>query len=100
LNTIKIIVTGDGSHSLFNEALDETYHSRHGAVQESLYVFIKQGFRYLVQAQKTKSVSILEVGFGTGLNALLTLAEAIESNISVVYTSLETYPLSQEVWEN
>lgn len=98
MNTIKIIVTGDGSHSLFNEALDETYHSRHGALQESLHVFIVHGFRYFVQKQKSKSVSILEVGFGTGLNALLTLAEAIESDISVAYTSLETYPLSEEVW--
>jgi tRNA U34 5-methylaminomethyl-2-thiouridine-forming methyltransferase MnmC len=98
LNTIKIIVTGDGSHSLFNEALDESYHSRHGAVQESLHVFIEHGFRYLVQTQKSKSISILEVGFGTGLNVLLTLAEAIESDILVAYTSLETYPLSEEVW--
>jgi tRNA U34 5-methylaminomethyl-2-thiouridine-forming methyltransferase MnmC len=98
LDTIKIIVTADGSHSLFNEALDETYHSRHGAVQESLHVFIERGFRYLVQTQKPKSISILEVGFGTGLNALLTLVEAIERDIPVTYTSLETYPLSKEVW--
>jgi len=98
LDTIKIIVTGDGSHSLFNEALDETYHSRHGAVQESLHVFIEHGFRHLVQTQQPKLISILEVGFGTGLNALLTVAEAIEINIPVAYTSLETYPLSQEVW--
>lgn len=98
MNRIKIIVTADGSHSLFNEALDEPYHSRHGAVQESLHVFIDHGFRHLVQTQQPKLVSILEVGFGTGLNALLTLAEAIESDIAVAYTSLETYPLSQEVW--
>ena len=98
MNTIKIIVTGDGSHSLFNEALDETYHSRHGAVQESLYVFIEHGFRHFVRTQQPKLISILEVGFGTGLNALLTVAEAIESNIPVAYTALETYPLSQEVW--
>jgi len=98
LSTIKIIVTGDGSQSLFNEALDETYHSRHGAVQESLHVFIEHGFRHLVLTQKPKSISILEVGFGTGLNALLTLAEAIGSDIAVAYTSLETYPLSEEVW--
>lgn len=98
MDTIKIIVTGDGSHSLFHEALDETYHSRHGALQESLHVFIEHGFRYLGKTQKPKSISILEVGFGTGLNALLTLAEAIESDISVAYTSLETYPLNEEVW--
>lgn len=100
MNTIKIIITGDGSHSLLNEALDETYHSRHGAIQESLHVFITQGFNYLLNKQKHESISILEVGFGTGLNALLTLSEAIKNELSVAYTSLETYPLSQEVWEN
>jgi tRNA U34 5-methylaminomethyl-2-thiouridine-forming methyltransferase MnmC len=100
LNTIKIIVTEDGSHSLFNEALDETYHSRHGAVQESMHVFIKHGFRHLAETQNRKSISILEVGFGTGLNALLTLTEANEYDLSVAYTSLETYPLGQEVWRN
>jgi len=98
LNTIKIIVTGDGSHSLLHEALDETYHSRHGAVQESQHVFMEQGFTYLREQQKSESVSILEVGFGTGLNALLTLTEATKNDITVSYTSLETYPLGREVW--
>lgn len=100
MNTIKIIITGDGSHTLLNEALDETYHSRHGAVQESLHVFIEQGLNYLLKKQNHESISILEVGFGTGLNALLTLSEASKNELSVAYTSLETYPLSQEVWEN
>lgn len=100
MNTIKIIVTGDGSHSLLNEALDETYHSRHGAVQESMHVFIEQGFNYLLNKEKPESISILEVGFGTGLNALLTLSEAIKNELPVAYTSLETYPLGREVWEN
>jgi tRNA U34 5-methylaminomethyl-2-thiouridine-forming methyltransferase MnmC len=100
LNTIKIIITDDGSHSLLNEAMDETYHSRHGAVQESRHVFIEQGFHAFVKAQKPKSISILEVGLGTGLNALLTLTEAIENEIVVDYTSLETFPLGQEVWKN
>ena len=99
MNTIKIIVTGDGSHSLLNEALDETYHSRHGAVQESMHVFIEQGFNYLLKKQESESISILEVGFGTGLNALLTLGEAIKNELPVDYTSLETYPLGQEIWE-
>jgi tRNA U34 5-methylaminomethyl-2-thiouridine-forming methyltransferase MnmC len=100
LNTIKIIVTDDGSHSLLNEALDETYHSRHGAIQESLYVFIEQGLNYVAEKQNPESISILEVGFGTGLNALLTVSEAIKKSISVAYTSLETFPLGREVWEN
>jgi len=100
LDTIKRIVTGDGSHSLLNEALDETYHSRHGAVQESMHVFIEQGLKYLIKKQKPEPISILEVGFGTGLNALLTLTEAIKNDIAVTYTTLETCPLGHEVWEN
>ncbi len=98
MSKIKIIVTGDGSHSLLNEALDETYHSRHGAVQESMHVFIEQGFNYLREKQKPELLSILEVGFGTGLNALLTLTESIKSGLKTSYTSLETYPLDTDVW--
>ena len=99
MNTIKIIVTEDGSHSLLNEALDETYHSKHGAIRESQYVFINHGFRHWLTINKSKSISILEVGFGTGLNALLTIQEATKNNITVDYTSLETFPLAAEVWE-
>lgn len=99
MNTIKVIITGDGSHSLLNEALDETYHSRHGAVQESLFVFIEHGFNYLrLKNEHPKPISILEVGFGTGLNALLTLTETTQDQTVVDYTSLETYPLQQDVW--
>jgi tRNA U34 5-methylaminomethyl-2-thiouridine-forming methyltransferase MnmC len=100
LNTIKIIVTNDGSHSLLNETLDETYHSRHGAVQESMYVFIEQGLNYWLEQRNVKAISILEVGFGTGLNALLTLTEAIKRDINIDYYSLETVPLEREVWMN
>lgn len=100
MNTIKIIVTHDGSHSLLNEILDETYHSRHGAVQESSYVFLEKGLHYLVERSNLKTISILEVGFGTGLNALLTLTEAIKNDFNIKYTSLETFPLEQEVWMN
>lgn len=99
MNEIKIFITGDGSHSLLNEELNETYHSRHGAVRESEHVFIKQGFNYLVEEQKTETLSILEVGFGTGLNALLTLAEALSKNIIVSYTALEIFPIQQEIWK-
>lgn len=98
MSEIEIFVTGDGSHSLFNERLNETYHSRHGAVQESQHVFIEQGLNYLVEKKHLHAVSILEVGFGTGLNALLTLNEGIKKNLSVAYTALETFPIQQEIW--
>ncbi len=97
MSFIKIIETKDGSHSLLNESLNETYHSTHGAVQESLLVFIKNGFHFWLDKNKAKEISILEVGFGTGLNALLTLKESIENKIKVHYTSLEVFPVSLEL---
>ena len=70
---LKIITTADGSHSLFNEEINETYHSVHGAIQESVHVFIKNGLEYVLEKGSPLPISIFEVGFGTGLNALLTL---------------------------
>ncbi|HMP98132.1 MAG TPA: tRNA (5-methylaminomethyl-2-thiouridine)(34)-methyltransferase MnmD [Cyclobacteriaceae bacterium] len=98
--TVQIITTADGSHSLLNSDLDETYHSRHGALQESAYVFIKMGFDFFLAQHKPKSINILEIGFGTGLNAWLTLQRARQTNIQVNYTSLETYPLDKSIWSN
>jgi tRNA U34 5-methylaminomethyl-2-thiouridine-forming methyltransferase MnmC len=96
--SIEIITTSDGSHSLLNTELDETYHSRHGAVQESIHVFIKEGLDYFLQRKDATDIAILEVGFGTGLNALLTLQRAQEFSNSIHYTSLETYPIPEEIW--
>lgn len=91
--SLKVIVTADGSHSLLNEELNETYHSVHGAVQESLHVFIKNGFDFLASKRKTGRIKILEVGMGTGLNALLTLQQCNQAKISVCYETLEAFPL-------
>lgn len=98
MSAIELITTGDGSHSLLNTALNETYHSRHGAMQESKYVFIKQGLDSYYEKTKSKNISIFEVGFGTGLNAWLTLQRALELDIHITYTSLETFPLPSTVW--
>lgn len=87
---IKIIVTSDGSNSLLNTELDETYHSRHGAVQESIHVFIRNG---LDQVQR-EVVNVFEVGFGTGLNALLTASTGRKVN----YTSIEAFPLEESIY--
>jgi tRNA U34 5-methylaminomethyl-2-thiouridine-forming methyltransferase MnmC len=95
--SIEIITTGDGSHSLLNTALNETYHSRHGAIQESRHVFIQEGLdRFLASGATT--VAVLEIGFGTGLNALLTAQHAEEKGVTVHYTSLETAPLPEDLW--
>jgi len=99
VDSIKIITTEDGSHSLLNETLDETYHSRHGARQESEYVFINKGLDFFLKQNPTKSVSILEIGFGTGLNALLTAQKSIADLISVNYTTLETHPVPSDIWK-
>ena len=96
--SIKLIVTSDGSHSLLNETLDETYHSVHGAIQESEHVFIKNGLDHFLNSGNVMNISILEVGFGTGLNALLTLRRILASTVAVRYTTLEAFPLGEELW--
>jgi len=96
--SIKIITTSDGSHSLFNEELNETYHSVHGAIQESLHVFIQSGLSYFLEKSDAKNISILEIGFGTGLNTLLTIQAAQLLPLSFQYKTLEAFPLQEEVW--
>jgi tRNA U34 5-methylaminomethyl-2-thiouridine-forming methyltransferase MnmC len=98
MDLIQIITTNDGSHSLLNTELHETYHSTHGALQESKHVFISMGLEFLVNRGDQKKATILEIGFGTGLNALLTLAWAEQNNCIVEYTTLETFPLPQSIW--
>jgi tRNA U34 5-methylaminomethyl-2-thiouridine-forming methyltransferase MnmC len=90
----EVIITSDGSHTLFVPKLNETYHSMHGAIQESAHVFIKEGFEFI---SSKNTISILEVGFGTGLNALMTLLAASYSKRKVKFTSLEAYPLEWEI---
>ena len=94
-NDIQLITTDDGSSSLLNVALGETYHSRHGALRESMHVFIESGLHQLPKDKEV--ISILEIGFGTGLNAWLTwLANgAIAKQLS--YTTLETNPLDLSI---
>lgn len=88
----KIVLTADGSHSIADSRTGETYHSVHGAITESLHVFLRHGF----QAINKKEIFLLEVGFGTGLNALLTLQEAARTGQKVFYVALEPFPLSME----
>jgi tRNA U34 5-methylaminomethyl-2-thiouridine-forming methyltransferase MnmC len=95
----KLIETSDGSHSLYIRELNETYHSTHGAATESKYVFLEQGVLHFLNAQKVNELRILEVGFGTGLNALMMLDFArANSQLSVYYDTLEPYPLEESVY--
>ena len=93
--SIQIISTEDGSHSLKNTELDETYHSVHGAIQESQHVFIGEGLDHF-RAKGFKEVSIFEVGFGTGLNAFLTWLSS--GPIRIDYTAVEPFPIKEEVY--
>ena len=95
---IKLIVTSDGSHSLLNEALNETYHSVHGAIQESQHVFIKNGLSYFLEKHFPSAVSIFEVGFGTGLNALLSVKAMQNAEVVVRYVSIEAFPIGEALW--
>lgn len=90
---LEILSTPDGSYTLLNKELGETYHSKYGAITESKHVFIEAG---LSQLATQESVQLLEVGFGTGLNAWLTAKYAIEKNICVNYVGLEPFPLASE----
>ncbi|GAA0891584.1 tRNA (5-methylaminomethyl-2-thiouridine)(34)-methyltransferase MnmD [Fulvivirga kasyanovii] len=95
---IRLITTDDGSHSLYVPALNETYHSFHGAVQESRHVFIEMGLKYRIN-QGLKSAHIFEVGLGTGLNALLTAEFAFKYQIQIRFTSIEAFPVGYELVE-
>lgn len=98
MESLEIITTSDGSHTLRNRALNETYHSIHGAVQESLHVFIGNGLAYYDERHRGEWISILEVGFGTGLNALLSAQHTMHTDIRIRYTTIEPFPLKKEVW--
>lgn len=89
----KIIVTNDGSVTIHLEEWNESYHSKHGAIQEAYHVFIKNG---LDNFTDNESVSILEIGFGTGLNSFITFLEHKKRNLSINYVGVEAYPISSE----
>lgn len=89
----KIIQTNDGSHSIYLSEMDEHYHSVHGAMQESQHVFVETGFNYL----KSPNIQLFEVGFGTGLNAILTYCAAKKQNKAVKYYTIEKYPLDASI---
>jgi tRNA U34 5-methylaminomethyl-2-thiouridine-forming methyltransferase MnmC len=92
---IELFETQDGSHSLLSRRYGVSYHSKYGAIQESLHVFIREGLSPLTPPPD-RSLNILEIGFGTGLNALLTLKEAQSKRLSVFYEAIEAHPLSTD----
>ncbi len=87
----EIIITQDGSSSIYIPELDETYHSKFGAIQEAKHVFIMNGLDLF---ENDSEISILEIGFGTGLNALITMLEAEKRNLKIDYVGVEAYPIA------
>ena len=88
----RIITTGDGSKTIQIEDWDEQYHSKHGAIQEAYHVFIDHGLMLF----QNSAIKILEIGFGTGLNALITLMEMEKQNLQIEYVGVEAFPVSME----
>lgn len=97
---LQIVTTADGSKTIFNPSVGENYHSKHGALQESKHVFLNAGLQYFLEQSEAKSASILEVGFGTGLNFLLTADYCVEHQIKLDYVGIEAYPLTDELISN
>ncbi|EOR93773.1 putative peptidase [Arcticibacter svalbardensis MN12-7] len=96
-NYLSLVQTEDGSTTIFNALVGENYHSMHGALQESQHVFIQAGLNYFMSQHPESHISILEVGFGTGLNYLLTADYCLEKGIQLHYTGIEAYPLPDEL---
>jgi tRNA U34 5-methylaminomethyl-2-thiouridine-forming methyltransferase MnmC len=100
-----IVRTADGSDTVYNPELNQHYHSTFGAMQESRHIFIETGFLFAIAKSQPptgsdiKCLNILEIGFGTGLNALLTLIEAEKMGIPVHYTAIEAFPLDSHCWK-
>jgi tRNA U34 5-methylaminomethyl-2-thiouridine-forming methyltransferase MnmC len=93
----QIIATKDGSHTILLPGTGISYHSRHGAIAESVHIFIRTGLLYFIQQHPGLSnLNILEIGFGTGLNAFLTTLEAEKLDLNIYYTALETTPLNTD----
>lgn len=93
-DNIEVLITEDGSSSLKRKDLGEGYHSTFGAIAEGVHIFINAGLRNI---EKHSLINILEIGFGTGLNAILTLDYSNKENQNIYYETIEKYPLSKEI---
>jgi len=92
----EVINTNDGSTTIYLEKWDEHYHSKHGAIQEAYHVFIKNGLEHWCDLMDSKNPRILEIGFGTGLNAFITYLEHCKNSLTVSYHAVEAYPVNQQ----
>jgi len=93
--SVEQIITGDGSHTLHSKRFNEHYHSSFGAIQESMHIFIDAALGFATKS--LHSINLFEVGFGTGLNALLAYKFAIENKVSINYCAVEAFPVETGV---
>ncbi|MCC6816588.1 MAG: tRNA (5-methylaminomethyl-2-thiouridine)(34)-methyltransferase MnmD [Saprospiraceae bacterium] len=93
---LKHIITSDGSSTLLNDKLQTTYHSQHGAIQESLFIYIRNGLLPLIETSET--IKIFEFGFGTGLNTWLSSKLAEEYFKKIQYTSIDNFIISDQIF--
>lgn len=91
----ELLQTEDGSLTIHLPEWNESYHSKHGAIQEAYHVFIKNGLDFFAER---KEVSILEIGFGTGLNAFITLLESQKRTQNIKYTGIEAFPVRADIY--
>lgn len=89
----EIFITEDGSTSIHLPEMNEQYHSKHGAIQEAYHVFIKNGLNLF---KNNSNVAILEIGLGTGLNCFITFLESLKRDLSINYTGVEAYPITNK----
>ncbi len=95
----KIIKTGDGSNTIHLPEWNEYYHSKHGAIQEAEHVFIRNGLKKIFVKFPDQPIHLLEMGFGTGLNAWITSIESAKLNKAIIYTGIEAFPVDMGVIE-
>ncbi|NGM60313.1 tRNA (5-methylaminomethyl-2-thiouridine)(34)-methyltransferase MnmD [Sphingobacterium sp. SGG-5] len=94
---MELVTTADGSKTLYHAGIGEHYHSRHGALQESKHVFLESGLQFFLKRERQQdAVSVLEVGFGTGLNFVLTADYCMQHHIQLDYCGIEAFPLPVE----
>lgn len=95
---LEVVVTADGSRTVFDPRAEATFHSRHGALAESKHIFIDAGLNFVLQNSGKKSLSVLEIGYGSGLNAMLTLEYAMEHHVQIEYTGIDKYEFPIELY--
>src|SRR5690606_38416117 len=94
---MEFVTTADGSKTLYHAGIGEHYHSRHGALQESKHVFLKSGLQFFLEQHNKHTASVLEIGFGTGLNFVITADYCAQHQICLDYCGIEAHPLAVDV---